>query len=396
MASQKSLKSNIWKFYLITGLGIRFIAPIRILYFLSFGLSFTQIGFIELAAALVIIVLEIPTGVFADIVGRKISRLIAYLLSITAFSCMSLGSTLPVFILGWSLSGAADAFQSGAQDALVFDTLKGLSREKDYLKVKSHFLLINTISVVVGSLIGSALYIIDHRLPWYLITATIVISTLVFLTVREPSFSAKYQKISDQLRQFKYSFWVSLSSSAVRRLILFGLLLASPMYVFTTLLNQPYLLSRGFSVQSLGVIFAIITIISGVIASFSHRIEPKLKQSLSFLLIIMSFTVLLILMGLIRHPVVVILVIAFYIIDNFKNVIIDNYINQSIPSASRATVISVQSFINNIFISLLFVFIGYLVDIFSINVVLVFMGLAIGLICLPLWTVSQKITAVQE
>ena len=61
------LKSNIWKFYVIAGLGMHFITPIRILYLISFGLSFAQIGMMELAAAIVIVILEIPSGIFADL-----------------------------------------------------------------------------------------------------------------------------------------------------------------------------------------------------------------------------------------------------------------------------------------------------------------------------------------
>jgi len=380
------IKNNIWKFYAITALGIRFIAPIRIIYLISYGLTFAQIGMMELAAAIVIVFLEIPSGVFADIVGRKKSRLIAYSLSIIAFSCLSFGSTLPIFIFGWALSGAADAFESGAQDALIFDTLKQLNKENDYLKIKSHFILINTISVIVGSLVGSYLYAIDHRLPWYLITATIIISTLIFTTIKEPAFISKYSNLKSHLKDFYKSLKVSLSNSEVRRLILFSLFLSLPMYVFTTLLNQPYLIDHGFTIQSLGFIFALITGISGILASLSHKIEPLLKQRLSFALIIFSFTFLLISMGLVHNTsIVLILVIIFYIVDNFKNVIIDNYLNQNINSESRATVLSVKSFVNNIFISLLFVFIGHLVDIFSINVVLISMGISIGLLCFPLW-----------
>ncbi len=393
MVNQKSLKSNIWKFYLITALGIRFITPIRILYLLSFGLSFAQIGLMELAAAIVIIVLEIPSGIFADIVGRKASRLIAYFFSIMAFSLMSLGSTLPIFILGWSLSGAADAFQSGAQDALIFDTLKQLNKERGYLKIKSHFILINSISVIIGSVIGAYLYTYDHRLPWYLITATIILSTLVFLTVKEPEFIAKSKSISVQLNQFKQSLKSSLSIFEVKKLFLLSLFLGLPMYVFTTLLNQPYLLNQGFTVQSMGFIFAVITGISGLVASFSHKIEPILKQRLSFFLVIVFLASLLVSMGLINHPAIVILIIGFYVIDSFKNVIIDNYLNLSISSESRATVISAQSFFNNIFISIVFVFVGYLVDVFSINHVLISLGIFVALSCLPLWIVSNTIKA---
>lgn len=385
-----SLKSNIWKFYLIKALGIYFIAPIRIIYLISFGLTFSQIGMMELAAAIAVIVLEIPSGIYADMFGRKKSRLIAYLLSFLAFSCLSFGSTPAIFIFGWALSGAADAFQSGAQDALIFDTLKQLNREKEYIKMKSHFLLINTLSVVIGSLVGSYVYLIDRRLPWYMVIVTIVASAILFLSIKEPKFTSKFTNFNEHFANFKKSLIFSLSKIEVKRLLVFGIILALPMYVFTTLLSQPYLISRGFNIQSLGIIFSIITGAGGLIASLTHKVEPFLKQKLSFALIIISFTFLLIGMGIIHSPFVLILLIAFYIIDNFKNVIIDNYLNESISSESRATVLSVQSFVNNILISILFVFVGYLVDIFSIDFVLISLGALVFIVCTPLFVLGKS------
>lgn len=375
---------------MIKALGIYFIAPIRILYLISFGLTYSQIGMMELAAAISVILLEIPSGIFADIFGRKKSRIIAYVLSFLAFTFLSFGSTPAVFIFGWALSGAADAFQSGAQDALIFDTLKQLDKEKDYIKIKSHFLLINTISVVVGSLVGSYVYSIDRRLPWYLVTATIFLSTILFLTIKEPKFASKFSSFREHLGNFKLSLIFSLSKIEVKSLLIFGIVLALPMYVFTTLLSQPYLLDRGFSIKSLGIIFSIITGMGGLIASLTHKIEPLLKQRLSFGLIIFSFTFLLIAMGLVHSPSVILLIIVFYIIDNFKNVIIDNYLNGSISSESRATVLSVQSFINNIAISVLFVFIGYLVDLYSIDFVLISLGILVFIVCFPLWLLNNN------
>lgn len=389
-----SLKSNIWKFYFIKALGIRFIAPIRILYLLAFGLSFAQIGMMELAAAFVIVVLEIPTGIFADIVGRKASRMIAYILSIAAFFCLSFGSTAAVFIFGWALSGAADAFESGAQDAIIFDTLKDLDRENDYLTLKSRFLLISTISTIVGSLAGAALYTINRRLPWYLITVTIILSASIFSTLKEPTRQSQNKKLADQIKIFKDSFIASISSLDVRRLIGIGIILALPMYVFTTLLNQPYLISRGFSIQSLGFVFAFITGISGLVASFTNIIESKLKKRYSFLLIFTSMSALLVSLGLVKNSLVLALIVIFYIIDNYKNIIIDNYINLEISSDSRATILSVQSFVNNISISILFVFVGYFVDIFSIDIVLISMGMLIGVSLVPFWAISNRVRRV--
>lgn len=43
---------------------------------------------------------------------------------------MSFGGSLSAFMIGWAFSGAADTFESGANDALLFDTLKNLNRIK--------------------------------------------------------------------------------------------------------------------------------------------------------------------------------------------------------------------------------------------------------------------------
>ncbi len=389
------LESNIWKFYLIKALGIRFIAPIRILYLLYFGLSYSQIGMMELAAAVVIVLLEIPTGVFADIVGRKSSRMIAYLLSIIAFSCLSFGSGAAIFIFGWALSGAADAFESGASDAIIFDTLKELGRENEYLKLKSRFLAISTAATVIGSLTGALLYKVDHRLPWYLITLTIVISALIFATVKEPKSLLKKNDFTYQWNEYKKSFWLSLANIDVLKLIGVGIILAIPMYVFVTLVNQPYLLSRGFGIESLGVVFAFITVISGAVAAFSSLLEKKLKKRLSFLFIFIAMASVLVALGMTKNMAALALVVIFYIVDNYKNIILDNYINLEIDSGSRATILSIQSFVNNISISVLFVFIGYLVDLYSIDKVLIYMGVAVGIATIPFWTISNRVKEVK-
>ncbi len=385
MVSQKSIKNNIWKFYVSMGIcSVRFIAPIRIIYLLSFGLSYAEIAIIEMIAVIVTLILEIPTGIFADLFGRKIAMIIAYFLSVAAFFLMSSGSNLSTFILGWSLSGAADAFESGSRDALIYDTLKTLSRTNEYLKLKSRFIMLNTVFVIIGSLLGAHFYTLDRRLPWYFFTAAIALSGFVFALIKEPSSSIKRGRAKEHLERFKNSFIFSFSKLSVRWLILFGLILALPMYVFTTLLGQPYLISRGFNVPSLGIIYAIITAFSGLVGSFSHKLETIFRQRLSFLLVSLSFSILLVLMGIIKAPIALILVIALHAVNNYKTVIIDNYLNSRIDSDSRATVLSVQSFTTTAIVALLFAFIGRLTDIFSINAVLIALGPLIGLLSLPL------------
>ncbi len=388
---KNDLSQNIWKFYVLRALSIPFIAPIRILYLLLFGLTFSQVGMMELAAAVIIVLLEIPTGVFADITGRKNSRLISYVLSLIAFALLSGGSIAIVFIIAWAFSGAADAFESGAQDALIYDTLKKLNRENSYAKIKSHFLLISTITTIVGAIGGSYLYSINPRYPWIAVTITIILSMLLFLTIKEPAGEEReVLSIQERFSATRKSLVTALKRPEVLKLLALGIVLIIPMYVFTTLINQPYLLSRGYTVASLGFVFAGIGALSGFFGSFSHLLEKKLKKRNSLLLVLIAFSMLWILMGSISHYIVLLFIVAFFIMDNFKSIILDNYLNQTIESTSRASVLSAQSFLNNIVISVLFVFIGYLVDHFGMNPVMIGIGVLIGIVTIPVASMTKR------
>ena len=377
-------EGNLWKFYAIRALaGLRFIAPINLLYYLSFNLSYAQIGLIELAASITILVLEVPTGIFADLLGRKRSMVVSLLISTTAFIIMSFGGSLTAFMIGWAFSGAADAFQSGADEALLYDTLIKINRREDYLKIKSRFILVSTVTIIFGSITGAYFYTVNKRLPWILYTICIAFSGIIFASVKEPKVLEVDCTESKPLENFKVSLKLSLRNKTVIWLILFAIILELPMFSFCTLMSQPYLLSRGFGIASIGFVFAVIRGCSGLFSSMSHMLEQKLGEKKSFLIVTFLFVVLFASAGLFRSKGAILIVIALYTLANYKGIIIDNYINHNIDSSSRATVLSIQSFIDNIIKTSLIVFIGHLADLYSIDVTLISLGVSLGLLSIP-------------
>ena len=73
----------LWPFYFIPiFLGMFMVYPIfQIPYFLSIGLSLTQIGFLISSLGLAVLLFEVPTGAIADIFGRKFSVVLGTFLS---------------------------------------------------------------------------------------------------------------------------------------------------------------------------------------------------------------------------------------------------------------------------------------------------------------------------
>ena len=108
----------------------RFYYPVFTLLFLDFGLSLSQFAILNSVWALTIVLFEIPLGGLADTIGRrKIVILSAILLNIELlvwlFAPIKGGDTLFIFFLiNRIISGLCEAASSGADEALVYDSLK--------------------------------------------------------------------------------------------------------------------------------------------------------------------------------------------------------------------------------------------------------------------------------
>ena len=108
----------------------RFYYPVFTLLFLDFGLSLSQFAILNSVWALTIVLFEIPLGGLADTIGRrKIVILSAILLNIELlvwlFAPIHGGDTLFMFFLvNRIISGLCEAASSGADEALVYNSLK--------------------------------------------------------------------------------------------------------------------------------------------------------------------------------------------------------------------------------------------------------------------------------
>ena len=115
-------------------LDFRIYGAIAILYFVeitgsyALGLSIFSIG--NLASSL----FEVPTGIFSDLVGRKMTVVIGQIASIFAVLCYAIGGSFAMLALGAVLEGLSFSFFSGNNSALLYDSLKEDNSEAEYSK----------------------------------------------------------------------------------------------------------------------------------------------------------------------------------------------------------------------------------------------------------------------
>jgi len=137
--SPAQLERNIFKNYIYTFLSsFNITSGVWMLYLAYRGLSLFEIGLMESLFHLTSFTMEVPTGVIADLFGRKTSRIIGRLVAILSTILMIFSTSIVGFAFSFILIALSYNLESGAGDALIFDSMKEIGQEGKFMKVKGH------------------------------------------------------------------------------------------------------------------------------------------------------------------------------------------------------------------------------------------------------------------
>jgi MFS family permease len=138
---------------------LRFYSAVLILYFTrisgSFALGMSLFSVIFISSA----ILEIPTGIFSDRIGRKKTIILGASASVVSAIFYAVGISYWFLFAGAVFEGLSRAFYSGNNDALLHDTLKQAGNSEKYShylgKLSAMFQLALTLGAAVGSIIAN-------------------------------------------------------------------------------------------------------------------------------------------------------------------------------------------------------------------------------------------------
>ncbi|HMM40519.1 MAG TPA: MFS transporter, partial [Thermomicrobiales bacterium] len=116
--------ASIRRFYLYQLITrTEFTGGIWILYLSSRGFSLPQIGLAESAFHLAPVLLELPSGSFADLIGRRWSLAVGPLLIALSSALLFVAPSFWVVLVAMFLTEASYSFRSGADQAYLYDAL---------------------------------------------------------------------------------------------------------------------------------------------------------------------------------------------------------------------------------------------------------------------------------
>ena len=157
-----------WRYVALSGLQwlpIGLVAPVLVLLLRARGLELPVIGAIFAVYTVVVIVLELPTGSFADVLGRRRTLMLARILSVASLAGMAVATDAVQFGAVMAFAGVARALQSGPLEAWYVDSVRVADPEADVRRGISRAWAVEAAALATGAIIGGLLPTLANGLP---------------------------------------------------------------------------------------------------------------------------------------------------------------------------------------------------------------------------------------
>ena len=322
----------------------------------SRGLTLFQISLIESVVIGTIFVMEVPTGILADRVGRKWSIFLSTFLMMGAEFLFIFAREYSWYLVIALMTGTGFAFASGAVEAMVYDSLPDENRD-DLMKqamgrVNSLGQIAFFISPIVGALIiGDASP--ENFIPAIALTVfALLIGLIVSLTLKEPTadWSAEKQNV---MVLFREGISVLMNHQQLRRLAMIIIFTSPFTATLVTTLAPPYLVQNDVSPFMIGVVLSVGSLLGALTTHYAYQFERWLGQRTAITILIFLPGIIYWIMAMIAGPALTVLfVILMYGTSNMKAPLFSAYQNALIESHNRATVLSLINMFVSLFVAI--------------------------------------------
>ncbi len=361
------------------------------MFFIERGLNLFEVNIVILATVVTTFLFEVPTGAIADIFGRKVSCVCAYLMVALGLFIYAISNSLPAFIIAATIEAIALTLLSGAFEAWLVDNLEHNSYDGSLTPIFAKENQITLIAGIVGVLIGSFLADNNSALPWLIgsfamfligIAAAIFIKEEYFIK-QNVSFKTGFESMKETMRtSVKYA----KDNKAVRFVLLTGVLLAfaiqAPAAQYQPLFSQ-FVPNKMW----LGYLWATMSIAAFGGARLSLWFSSKFENQKSAMVLLQIMIGLGIFLSgtLAIFPIALAAFVTFLFwmfASGILNPIRKEYLNKNISSQERATIISLLSMTATIGSAIGLILGGLLANHLSISVAWMFSGAALIILTL--------------
>ncbi len=180
-----NIKKQINLLYITSVLGNISITGAWVAILAARGFSLVQIGVAEAAFHITSMIFEIPSGVFADVFGRKKMLLISNIMAIIGNVIMASSNGFGLICASLVFYALSYNLASGSGEALAYDSLKSVNQQERYEKYASNQLIIYRVGSGISTLCAGLALFMGYQLAYLLSTFTQFITLLFAFKLEE-------------------------------------------------------------------------------------------------------------------------------------------------------------------------------------------------------------------
>ena len=384
---------------------LRFFDPYIILFFLEMGINYVEIGILFSIREIATNILELPTGIISDSIGRRRSMIFSFLSYIISFAIFYFLPGFYSYIIAMIFFSFGEAFRTGTHKAMILTYLK-IKRISD---LKVYYYGYTRSASQLGSAVSSllALSIVFLKGSYRIVFLASIVPYILelFLMLSYP------KELDGDIKKFEKGFLRELFERSVEttkafisifkdRLVLKALLTSSVfsgLYKGTKDYIQPLLKSYALFVPLflslpeekrtmifVGAVYFIIYLMTSYTSKKAGPFSKKVKSvahgiNLTFLVGIALFLSSGVFLLLKLYLLSIIFFISIFILENLRKPLNVGYISDKIALKIMATGLSGESQLKTIFSAVYAFLMGLIVQ---------YLGMGYGIIILSLFTLT--------
>ena len=299
------------------------------------GFTIRDIGLLSAFFSAVQLLAEVPTGYFADRIGRIASIRVGAVLA-------AIATTIYVFVhhktgiyIGVMFEALGYAFMGGAGQALIHDSLVVKKLEHEYTKIMSRAQSVSLIANAILIAIVPMTYAINPAYPF-------AIGTLAYLLLLITALFMHDVKRSISVVKLKIPILKQIVGK--KNLLLFGLSYGVIAALYTSQADTFNVALReyGFRTNLIGWIYGIASVVGAAIGPIVHYLH-RIKLS-RYLLVDLCILIMMSAAAYTGSPYLLggmmVISISFW---RYRNIIYQSYLLNIYPTAYKATLVSAMS-----------------------------------------------------
>lgn len=373
-------KQTVLMYLYEAALAFRMVDAVWVIFLLERGFSLAQAGIAEGIYHITSMIFEVPSGMAADLFGRKRTLLLSGVMGICSAVLMTMEGWTGFVYCAMIFSALSLNLASGTQEALIYDGLLEAGQEEMYKKVWANISLIARTASALACAASPIAIMLGFRGTYYISVFLYLCTILFLLPVKEPTVTEKQKTRRNQAKGQLWNRWkkhIKETGSFIKahpgtmKKLLADAVLACPCYLIMMYL-QEHLVNCGWPKSFIGIPMLLIPL-TGALGT---RIAVKNKRRLPGVLFVCGMV-----SGIgtcfVGSNTLIVAICGACIVrgcEGFSEILVSESVNRDFTSDHRATLVSVDSMCYSVLMVAASPLTGYLGDRYSVNAAFYLLG----------------------